>query len=163
MRRCVFAAVKRKPVAETFDFLSRDGALGAHSVLTQCWTQCWTQCAPHWDVTLHRTLLRRTLGRSSGDSSAAGERASHCCAAFFQQQRRAHAGAGRRWREWGAACWKEACCLLLCWQLITVLHCRGKKGPVPPTATWRNCFQLQHWATSRHARLARTTTQGNTG
>ena len=27
----VFAAVvKRKPVAETFDFLSRDGALGAH-------------------------------------------------------------------------------------------------------------------------------------
>lgn len=38
--RGVFAAVKRKPVAETFDFLSRDGALGAHSVLTQCWTQC---------------------------------------------------------------------------------------------------------------------------
>ena len=93
MRRCVFAAVKRKPVAETFDFLSRDGALGAHSVLTQC----WTQCAPHWDATLHRTLLRRTLGRSSGDSSAAGGRASPRLLRRFLPA--AEAGARWSWEE----------------------------------------------------------------
>ena len=104
MRLCVFAAVKRKPVAETFDFLSRDGALGAHSVLTQC----WTQCAPHWDATLHRTLLRRTLGRSSGDSSAAGGRAS---LPSLLRRFLPAAEAGARW-SWEEVAGVRSCCLL---------------------------------------------------
>ena len=56
-------------------------------------TVCWT----HWDATLHRTLLRRTLGRSSGDSSAAGGRASPRLLRRFLPA--AEAGARWSWEE----------------------------------------------------------------